>query len=54
MTQNLDQIKKKALIALELSPDTKNQVICSNLNKFQIELKRICSKKNVIVLVLEN
>jgi len=54
MIQNLEQLKKKALIALELSPDTKNQVICSNLNKFQTEIKRICSKKDVIVLVLEN
>lgn len=54
MNQNLEQLKNKALIALELSPDTKNQVINSRINQFQNDLKRICSKKNVIVLVLEN
>lgn len=54
MNQNLEQIKKKALLTLELSPDTKNQVICSNLNKFQTDLKRICSKREVIIIVLEN
>lgn len=54
MNQNLEQLKKKALIAIELSPDTKNQVINSKINQFQTDLKRICSKRNVIVLVLEN
>lgn len=54
MNQNLDQIKKKALIALELSPDTKNQVINSKIIQFQTELKRISSKKELIVLVFEN
>ena len=54
MIQNLDQIKKNALIALELSPDTKNQVINSKINQFQTDLKRICSKKEVIVLVVVN
>lgn len=54
MTTNLDQLKKKALLTLELSPDTKSQIINSKINKIQTELKRISSKKEVIVLVLEN
>lgn len=54
MNQNLDQLKKKSLLILELSPDTKTQVVSSNLNKFQSDLKRIASRKEIIVLVLEN
>lgn len=53
MTQILDQLKKKALLTLELSPDTKNQVISSKLNKFQSDLKRIADRKEVIIIVLE-
>lgn len=54
MIQNLEQLKKKSLLMLELSPDTKNQLISSHLNKLQSDLKRIASRKEVIVLVLEN
>lgn len=54
MIQSINQIKRNALLTLELSPDTKNQVINSNLNKFQSDLKRIAARKEVIILVLEN
>ena len=54
MIQNINQIKRNALLTLELSRDTKTQVISSNLNKFQTDLKRIAARKDVIVLVLEN
>ena len=54
MNQTLNKIKQNALLTLELSPYTKTQVISSNLNKFQTDLKRIASRKDVIVIVLEN
>ena len=51
--KELESIKKQSLLTLELSPDTKSNITSSELSKFVQNTKRLLTKKNLILLVLE-
>ena len=51
--RDLDKIKKNALIVTELNADTKTQISSSEIAKLSQEIKRIITKKDVVVIVLE-
>jgi glutamate synthase domain-containing protein 2 len=51
--KEIDKLKKNSLLKIEISPNTKTSIVNSNLNQLVTDLKRISSKKDVIVLVLE-
>lgn len=50
--KDIEQLKKKSLLNLEMSRNTKTSIVNSDLNQFVINLKRISAKKDVIILVL--
>jgi hypothetical protein len=52
--KDMDKLKKGSLLTLEISPNTKTAIVNSDLNQLVTNLKRISSKKDVIILVLEN
>ena len=51
--KELDALKKKALLVVDLSPDTKPQVTSASIQKFVQELKKISARKSAIVVVLD-
>jgi len=51
--KDIDKLKKGSLLTLEISPNTKTSIVNSDLNQLVINLKRISSKKKVVVLVIE-
>lgn len=51
--KDIDKLKKGSLFTLEVSPNTKTSIVNSNLNQFVTNLKKISSKKDVIILVIE-
>lgn len=52
--KDIEQLKKKSLLSLEVSPNTKTSIVNFDLNQFVMNLKRVGAKKDVIVLVIEN
>jgi anionic cell wall polymer biosynthesis LytR-Cps2A-Psr (LCP) family protein len=50
--KDIDKLKKGSLLTLEISPNTKTSIVNSDLNQLVTNLKRISSKKDVVVLVL--
>lgn len=51
--KDLDRLKSQALHSLELSADTKTNITISDLNKFIQFIKRIVTKKDVVILVFD-
>jgi glutamate synthase domain-containing protein 2 len=50
--KDMEKLKKGSLLTLEISPNTKTSIVNSDLNQLVTNLKRISSKKDVIILVL--
>ena len=53
MNRELDALKKKSLLTLEIDPDTKSQVTNTELTKFVQDVKKITTRKRVVILVVE-
>ncbi len=51
--KDIDKLKKGSLMTLEISPNTKTSIVNSDLNQLVTNLRRISSKKEVVVLVIE-
>ena len=54
MNRELDALRKKSLLTLEIDPDTKPQVTNSELTKFVQDVKKITTRKRVVILVVES
>ncbi len=50
--KDIEKLKKRSLFTLQLSPNTKTSIINADLNQLVTNLKRMSSKKGVIVLVV--
>ena len=53
MSRELDALRKKSLLTLEIDPDTKPQVTNAELTKFVHDIKKITTRKRVVILVVE-
>ena len=51
--REIDALKKKALLSLELSANTKTNVTSAEIATFVQKLKSLASKKELIVIVTE-
>jgi hypothetical protein len=54
MSKQLDAFRKKSLMSLEIDPDTKPQVTSSELTKLVQDIKKITTRKRVVILVVED
>ena len=54
MSKELEVLRKKSLLLLEIDPDTKPQVTSAELQKFMQDLKKITTRKRVVILVVED
>jgi hypothetical protein len=54
MSKELEVLRKKSLLTLEIDPDTKTQVTNANLQKLVQDIKKITTRKRVVILVVEN
>ena len=54
MSKELDSLRKKSLMTLEIDPDTKPQVTNAELTKFLQDIKKITTRKRVVILVVED
>ena len=50
---DIEKFKKNALIVTELNANTKTQISTSEIAKLSQEIKRIITKKDVVVIVHE-
>lgn len=50
--REIDRLKKLSLLSLELNKDTKNIVNQQLLAKFTVDVKRLSSQKNLVVMVI--
>ena len=53
MSRELDALRKKSLLTLEIDPDTKPQVTNAEMTKFVQDVKKITTRKRVVILVVE-
>ena len=53
MSRELEVLRKKSLLTLEIDPDTKPQVTNAELTKFVQNIKIITTRKRVVILVVE-
>ncbi len=53
MSKEIESLSKRALLHLEIDPDTKTQVTNANLQKFVQDIKKITTRKRVVILVVE-
>ena len=53
MSKELEVLRKKSLLTLEIDPDTKPQVTSAELTKFVQDIKKITTRKRVVILVVE-
>ena len=51
--KDMEKLKKSSLFTIEISPNTKTSIINSDLNQLVTNVKRISSKKDVIILVVQ-
>ena len=51
--RSLSEIKKNALIVTELNANTKTQISSNEIIKLSQEIKRLITKKDLVVIVLE-
>ena len=52
MNKELDALRKKSLMTLEIDPYTKPQVTNAELTKFLQDVKKITTRKRVVILVV--
>jgi hypothetical protein len=52
MSKELDALRKKSLLTLDIDPDTKPQVTNADLTKFVQDIKKITTRKRVVILVV--
>lgn len=52
--KEIEILRKAALLQLEIDPDTKTQVTNAELQKFVQSVKKITTRKRVVILVVEN
>ena len=52
MNRELEVLRKKSLLTLEIDPDTKLQVTNAELTKFVQGIKKITTRKRVVILVV--
>jgi hypothetical protein len=52
MNRELESLRKKSL--LEIDPDKKTQTTNSELTKFVQDIKKITTRKRVVILVVES
>jgi len=50
---DIEKLKKKALIVTELNANTKTQISNGDIAKLSHEIKKIITKKDVVVIVHE-
>ena len=53
MKKELEVIRKNALLQLEIDPDTKPQVTSAELQKLIQDVKKITTRKKVVILVVD-
>lgn len=53
MSKELEVLKKKSLLTLEIDPDTKPQATNSELTKFVQDIKKITTRKRVVIFVIK-
>jgi hypothetical protein len=53
MNKNLETLKKRALMSLELSADKKTQVTNTELTTFIQKVKQVVAKKDIVIIILE-
>ena len=51
--KDVEGLKKKSLVHLECSKDTKNNITNVEIDKMAREIKMLATKKNIVVFVLE-
>ena len=54
MSKELETLRKKSLLTLEIDPDKKPQATNSELTKFLQDVKKITTRKRVVILVMES
>lgn len=52
-SKEIEQIEKKSLYSTRISSDLKNTVIQSVLNEFEKQVKRHISRKNCVLVMIE-
>jgi hypothetical protein len=53
MSKELEVLRKNSLLQIEIDPDIKPQVTSSELTKFVQDVKKITTRKRVVILVVE-
>ena len=53
MNRELEVLRKKSLLTLEIDPDTKTQVTNAELQKLIQDVKKITTRKKVVILVVD-
>lgn len=51
--KDLDAIRKQSLLSLELNSNTRSNIVQSELIKFTQNVKKLSTKKNLILFVIE-
>ena len=51
--KDVEGLKKKSLVHLECSKDTKNNITNVEIERMAREIKILATKKNIVVIVLE-
>jgi len=51
--KDVEGLKKKSLVHLECSKDTKNNITNGEIERMAREIKMLATKKNIVVIVLE-
>jgi hypothetical protein len=53
MSKELESLRKKSLLTFEIDPDTKPHVTNAELTKFVQDVKKITTRKRVVILVVD-
>ena len=53
MNNDLETLKKRSLMRLELSADKKTQVTNAEITTFLQKVKQVVAKKDIVIIVLE-
>jgi hypothetical protein len=54
MNKDLELLKKRSLMSLELSTDKKTQVTNAEITTFVQKVKQVVAKKDIVIVVLEH
>ena len=53
MNKDLETLKKRSLMSIELSADKKTQVTNAEITVFVQKVKQLLAKKDIVIIVLE-